>query len=354
MGKKIINYVGGDNLPLYSTPEQSLEESKQQEEEERRRKLKYDLYIQKQQQIRRKEILKKQMEAAAAVASSSSASSSPVSTSRINSLNSEVSNHNGMPNSPSNKPASVAPYRLSSSNINYTDSYNGSTGSVNTNNSDRPLPPPCRTRPPPDISNCSTQPHSIQKTSPDTTVAGKNNNSEAVAELATNLFHRFDVKKSGRLSVSDLQKVLQNDDSSPFGFSSVDSLVNLFGVSRFGSLNLNEFIYMYHKIKGWREIYIACDVNLSHTLTVLEFSQAIKDMGYRISVEVIENLFDQFAEYKDGTKCLKFDKFVESVVWLIRLTKVFRKYDENSNGIAIIHYKDFIDIALYLGKFLPH
>lgn len=76
-------------------------------------------------------------------------------------------------------------------------------------------------------------------------------------------------------------------------------------------------------------------------------------MGYKIPIEVVENLFEQFAEIIGGSKCLKFDRFVESVIWLIRLTKVFRQFDVENNGVGVIEYKDFIDIVLYLGKFLP-
>lgn len=172
-------------------------------------------------------------------------------------------------------------------------------------------------------------------------------------EVASKLFYKYDVNKSGRLTSNELQQVLQNDDCSKFQKSSIDSLINLFGVSRFNTLNLNEFVYMYQKLNKWRSVYIRHDTNGSHTLTTLEFTESVKSMGYKIPIEVVENLFEQFAEIIGGSKCLKFDRFVESVIWLIRLTKVFRQFDVENNGVGVIEYKDFIDIVLYLGKFLP-
>lgn len=88
-----------------------------------------------------------------------------------------------------------------------------------------------------------------------------------------------------------------------------------------------------------------------------EFHNSLQELGYLIPFEVSEKTFDQYAEFinRSGTvKELKFDKFVEALVWLMRLTKLFRKFDSNQEGTATIQYKDFIDATLYLGRFLPH
>ncbi len=78
--------------------------------------------------------------------------------------------------------------------------------------------------------------------------------------------------------------------------------------------------------------------NGSHTLTTLEFTESVKSMGYKIPIEVVENLFEQFADLIGGSKCLKFDRFVESVIWLIRLTKVFQTLDVENNGVGVRVY----------------
>ena len=99
------------------------------------------------------------------------------------------------------------------------------------------------------------------------------------------------------------------------------------------------------------------DINSSFTITVTEFHNSLQELQYLIPYEVSEKLFDQYAEFineNNNSKELKFDKFVEVLVWLMRLTRMFRKFDTQQDGVANIHYKDFIDMTLYLGRFLPH
>ncbi|CAI4062294.1 hypothetical protein SKDZ_07G3070 [Saccharomyces kudriavzevii ZP591] len=176
-------------------------------------------------------------------------------------------------------------------------------------------------------------------------------------QVAIQLFHNHDIKGKNRLTAEELQNLLQNDDNSHFCISSVDALINLFGASRFGTVNQAEFIALYKRVKSWRKIYVDNDINGSLTISVSEFHNSLQELGYLIPFEVSEKTFDQYAEFinRSGTvKELKFDKFVEALVWLMRLTKLFRKFDSNQEGTATIQYKDFIDATLYLGRFLPH
>ena len=470
MGKK-VNYSQGDNLPLYATPEQSLQQQKnldrqrQYREENERKKLmlKQDLFLQKQQQQTREELLQKMNGGPNKRLSSSNANKRPSgvsSSSNGNSRgeggrNSSYSNeyqhqqqqhkpipltnahiysnqqnippnmqpHKPQPPPPQSHPQPPPPprnvsqqymipggldgqykqqqpppqkqmYNYQPEQQQFSQSYQqqqqpiaiqpnyiaqdlsfnsigsgGTSGNMNHyNNNDNfnhsnPLQPPMpyQNSSLSSPSSSSTLSNNMLKNlsinSQQAPLLSSNSNNsfqpDDPKEVATQLFHKYDVSKSGRLTAHELQQVLQNDDFSKFKISSIDSIINLFGVSRFNSLNLNEFIYMYHKLSKWRDVYIKNDTNGSHTLTTLEFTESVKSMGYKIPIEVVENLFDQFSEFVGGSKCLKFDRFVESVIWLIRLTKVFRQFDIENNGVGIVEYKDFIDISLYLGKFLP-
>lgn len=176
--------------------------------------------------------------------------------------------------------------------------------------------------------------------------------------VATTLFHNHDVKKRGRLTAEELQNLLQNDDNTRFSISTIDSLINLFGAARFGTVNQGEFVSLYKRVKTWRKVYVDNDINGSLTLSLTEYLNSLKELGYMIPFEVGEKLFEQYAEFNiaqnSNAKELKFDKFVESVVWLLQLTKQFRKFDTKQEGVATIQYKDFIDTTLMLGRFLPH
>lgn len=403
MGKK-VNYAAGDNLPLYATPEQSLEYGKQWEEgkleEQRRQRLSQNLMMQRQQQQQRKEKLANMPESKSFPAQGSPGSGNRHSSGVSGGQRRPVPS-NLMPNNfpqqnyqqpPVTRPLPVVPAQQQSQQqpqqqLQYAPQYapqylpQQQMQQISNVHGQQPSPMAQQhyvSKPQHQKQHRAQQPGTptsgISQASPSGVsfssaharlgvVPGSSNRSSSsslngdkqdVKEAASVLFHKYDLTKSGRLGANELQRLLQNDDTTPFSYSSVDSIINLFGVSRSGTLNLNEFIYMYHKIKTWRDVYEQTDANRSHTLTSLEFSEAVQKMGYKVPIEVVENLFDQFAEYDNGIKCLKFGKFVESTVWLIRLTKVFRKFDEKSNGVAVIDYKDFIDVSLYLGKFLPH
>lgn len=218
-----------------------------------------------------------------------------------------------------------------------------------------PTQPPTRATPPPQriVSSPAT-------TSSPTTVGSRNSmdtmEDTRDIQIAMQLFLNHDYKNKGRLTAEELQNLLQNDDNTHFCISAVDALINLFGASRFGTINQSEFVSLYKRVKNWRKVYVDNDINGSFTISVSEFHNSLQELGYLVPFEVSERLFDQYAEFINQSvngKELKFDKFVEALVWLMRLTKCFRKYDLNQEGIATIQYKDFIDQTLYLGRFLP-
>lgn len=174
--------------------------------------------------------------------------------------------------------------------------------------------------------------------------------------IANTLFNNHDIKAKGRLTAGELQNLLQNDDSTHFRNSATEALINTFGLSRLGTVNQMEFGTLYKRVKIWRKIYVDNDINGSYTLTVAEFHNSLQELKYLVPYDVSEKIFDQYAEFmgnSSNVKELKFDRFVEALIWLMRLTKVFRKYDANHDGIATVHYKDFIESTLYLGRFLP-
>lgn len=224
-----------------------------------------------------------------------------------------------------------------------------------------------RSRPPPISSQAAMTPPSQRVVSSPpvmsspSTISSARSSQEALEEskdvqVAMQLFLNHDVKGKGRLTAEELQNLLQNDDSTHFCISAVDALINLFGASRFGTINQSEFVSLYKRVKNWRKVYVDNDINGSFTISVSEFHNSLQELGYQVPFEVSERLFDQYSEFMNSAvngKELKFDKFVEALVWLMRLTKVFRKFDYNQEGIATIHYKDFIDETLYLGRFLP-
>lgn len=346
LGKKKVNYEMGDDLVLYDTPEEAFEKSKRRMEEEELRN--YMLQNMKEQKQKMKELQKKTHEQN--ITPNSSANSS------LNNLriqtppqNVHYSQFNGSSHSFESKGG-----HHSSLSSNSTPQHRG-----------RVPPPPIPTSNqgnanPPYLAfnqSTTTSPQRSQNTNPDNSPKKLSQQDMKDIKTATQLFIQHDTKKRGQLSSDDLQKILQNDDKTAFCESATETLIDMFGVTRFGTVNKDEFIAMYRKIKYWRRIYVDNDINGSQTLSNKEYHNSILELGYILPIETTMKLFERYARFLDPSsneRALRFDRFIESLSWLVRLTKVFKKYDPNAEGIATIHYKDFIDSTLYLGKCLPH
>lgn len=273
--------------------------------------------------------------------------------------------HYGSPNSSTSSIGTVSsqpqvPIRSQYSS--YTPSSHGDSPRIHSTTLNRVKPPPMVVSTTPPIPSTARLPNSPPMGNTTPSSGGSRSSGDMMEEnkniqVATQLFHNHDIRQKGRLTAEELRNLLQNDDSTHFCISAVDALINLFGATRFGTINQAEFVSLYKRVKYWRKVYVDNDINGSYTISVMEYHNSLQELGYLLPFEVSENIFDQYAEFISSTvngKELKFDKFVESLVWLMRLTKCFRKYDMNQEGIATIHYKDFIDTVLYLGRFLPH
>ncbi|CCC66780.1 hypothetical protein NCAS_0A02220 [Naumovozyma castellii] len=338
MGKKKLNYATGDDLQLYATPKEAMEESRRRALEEKiRKRQQYEAQMANEQRR------------------SGRISSAPVMT-PPNFLNNNrppplqyqpPSQHNGSHHtiqetfiSPNSRPGYNTRPSPPAQNMNVSNPM--------------PIPHVGRTMNhpvPPYIRNSSSSPSSRQTSSNLQDPESKD------IQVARKLFQNHDIKNRGRLTAEELQNLLQNDDNTHFCISSIDALINLFGATRFGTINQQEFVSLYKRVKIWRKVYVDNDINSSFTITVTEFHNSLQELQYLIPYEVSEKLFDQYAEFineNNNSKELKFDKFVEVLVWLMRLTRMFRKFDTQQDGVANIHYKDFIDMTLYLGRFLPH
>lgn len=349
MCAKKLKYTAGDDLQLYATPKQALEANQRMVEEEKaRRRQKYEMKVAQDARF------SSRVSSAPSAYTDYKMNQQSLPTSRVS------SHYHQMHAAP---PSQILPQQKQSehrhSSLNsgiYTHGSNMNMGTINNHpNNSRPVPiiPPINNRGNGSRS-ASGSPH--RKTSP--VLRKEPPKEDRDISVATQLFYNHDVKKKGRLTAEELQNLLQNDDSTRFSISAIDSLINLFGAARFGTINSTEFVSLYKRVKIWRKIYVDNDINGSFTLSLTEYQNSLKELGYMIPFEVGEKLFDQYSEFNiqqnSNSKELKFDKFVESLVWLLQLTKQFRKFDTKQEGVAVIQYKDFIETTLLLGRFLPH
>lgn len=341
-----LKYAAGDDLMLYATPKESLEASKKDLEEKERWK----------RATEEKERLKKLAEEQEWIRRNQRVQQFPVSQNRYQDdrIRHGASHGNRIVSAP---PAMIPQYSTGSPN-----GYNArphSSGIISPmHKKTRPPPIPTRSDGGPQSITTGNRSHSTSPVKLASPPLSKESATQRDINIAKQLFHNHDIKRKGRLTAEELQNLLRNDDNSRFCISSIDSIIDFFGQARFGTINENEFISLYQKIKYWRKIYVDNDINHSLTIDSNEYHNCLQELKYLIPLENSEKLFDQYAEFNINSnlnsKELKFDKFVESLIWLMKLTKMFRKFDSNHEGIANISYKDFIDTTMYLGRFLPH
>lgn len=122
----------------------------------------------------------------------------------------------------------------------------GSSPRIGPNSLNRVKPPPVAVSSTPPITASARLPNSPPMCSTPSST-GSRSSSEMKEEskniqVATQLFYNHDVKNKGRLTAEELQKLLQNDDCTHFCISAIDSLINLFGATRFGTINQSEFV----------------------------------------------------------------------------------------------------------------
>lgn len=359
MCAKKLKYAAGDDLMLFATPKESMEASKKELEEKER----WKRVVEENERLKR---LAEEQQWMAGRGSVNGYGNAPnINGNRIVSAPPGMiaNGRNSRPTTPSTTGFNVDPNSRTSSNSNRS-SYGGYGQPVKGPGSSptRVSPTQKRHRPPPILQRQDGIPLG-KATSPPAPNLHRNhqgqrpnNDPQKDINVAIQLFHNHDVKRRSRLTGEELQNLLQNDDNTRFCMSSIDSIIDFFGLSRFGTVNQNEFISLYQKIKHWRKVYVDNDIDHSYSVNSNEYHNCLQELKYIIPVEVSKRLFDQFAEFNVNTnvnnKELKFDRFVESLLWIMKLTKMFRKFDANQQGIANISYKDFIETTLYLGRFL--
>lgn len=165
------------------------------------------------------------------------------------------------------------------------------------------------------------------------------------------VFEKVDVNKSGRISARELSSALLNFDHTRFQDSTIELMIKLFSstsstgkVSR--SLNFDQFVSLWKYLSAYKKLFIAADTNKSGTISFGEFQKIIEQIGYKLNIDLVLHLFQKFSnkdsEEQGAVGKLKFDSFIELLVYLRKLTDIFKKYDKDLSGVATIDFSDFL------------
>ncbi len=157
------------------------------------------------------------------------------------------------------------------------------------------------------------------------------------------IFNRVDVNRSGLLSEYELSSALINNDYTRFNSDTVRLMIKLFDKDGSGTINFPEFVELWKYIAYWRKIFQQFDVDGSATISFQEYQDALKAFGYAMSADTILFIFNKFTHFQRGTiPVMQFDMFVDSLIWLLRITNSFKKYDERGDGVGVFPFQQFV------------
>ncbi|OBA17032.1 EF-hand, partial [Metschnikowia bicuspidata var. bicuspidata NRRL YB-4993] len=164
-------------------------------------------------------------------------------------------------------------------------------------------------------------------------------------------FDRVDANRSGKISQRELSAALVNFDNTGFRHSAVRLMIKLFSSPASGlasGLNFDQFVSLWKYLTAYKKLFVVADVNKSGDISFGEFQRIIEQIGYKLNVDLVLHLFQKFAvtdSHDDGSVAvgkLKFDAFIELLVYLRKLTDIFKQYDKQLTGVATIDYLDFL------------
>ncbi|CAK9439713.1 uncharacterized protein LODBEIA_P38130 [Lodderomyces beijingensis] len=172
------------------------------------------------------------------------------------------------------------------------------------------------------------------------------------------VFEKVDVNKSGKISAKELSYALLNFDHTRFQESTIKLMLNLFtnrndassssssstpSYNSNKSLNFEQFVSLWKYLSAYKKLFIQADSNKSGDISFGEFQKILEQIGYKLDIDLVLHLFSKYSVKDDGqVGRLKFDSFIELLVYLRKLTDIFKKYDKSLSGTATIGFSDFL------------
>lgn len=116
------------------------------------------------------------------------------------------------------------------------------------------------------------------------------------------------------------------------------------------SLNFEQFVSLWKYLSAYKKLFLAADSNKSGDISFGEFQNILEQIGYKLNIDLVLHLFQKFSHKNPDDAVdsigavgkLKFDSFIELLVYLRKLTDIFKKYDKDLSGVATINFLDFL------------
>lgn len=173
---------------------------------------------------------------------------------------------------------------------------------------------------------------------------------ESAQQRIQEIFNSVDSDGNGQIDQEELQGALINGDYTKFHPDTVRALIRMFDRSNNGSVNQEEFSFLWRYLADWRKLFSQFDSDNSDTISIEEFQQAVRAFGYTLSAQVLQALFVHFSSTpKDQReRTMSFDMFIQACIVLKRMTNSFKIFDTDRDGVITVGFEDFVFASLRL------
>ncbi|XP_063793935.1 calpain-1 catalytic subunit-like isoform X2 [Pseudophryne corroboree] len=166
---------------------------------------------------------------------------------------------------------------------------------------------------------------------------------ESELRISAEEFSRHFKRLSGQdqeISPEELQKILiqvtsKHTHLKTHGFS-LDTCSQLLKISDFsgtGKLQLEEFKYLWSKIKEWEHLFTKHDRDRSGTMDIQELRLALEAAGFQLNNSLVESLC---MKYGNDVRQVDFDSFLSCVGHLVGVFGECRNMDQNKDGVITL------------------
>ena len=101
-------------------------------------------------------------------------------------------------------------------------------------------------------------------------------------------FTSVDADRSGQISPLELQQALVNGNMSKFSEETCKMMISMFDTNKSGTIDMNEFGQLFSYVQQWRGIFMGFDRDRSGSIEAGEFSQALAQMGFNLSPQLVQ------------------------------------------------------------------
>ncbi|ABN66450.2 predicted protein, partial [Scheffersomyces stipitis CBS 6054] len=157
------------------------------------------------------------------------------------------------------------------------------------------------------------------------------------------IFNNVDKNHSGKLSARELSGALMNFDNTKFRSSTITSMMRVVAEGN-DSINFKQFVVLFRYLAQCRELFSVVDKDKSGDISFGEFQVLLNRSGYKLNIKTEAAIFEKFGTESSAlpSSRLKFDSFIECLIYLSRITKSFSKYDVEKTKNATFTFGQFI------------